>query len=191
VLASLLLMPGCGVACYGLQSEHHEWDAALRILGADDAVVWSAVQTFAAMRPTCEATPGIGPPPVTSRRTRRGLDPVDSSAPATSSDHDHLGTHNMAPTATAVCVVRGQCYEALENLDRAVEWYRHALALDPTCYEVFVHSALHRAACITCLATLKRKKYAAYFVPYPPISVFFFCCLCLFCVDVGIRLWND
>ncbi len=47
---------------------------------------------------------------------------------------------------SAMCLLRGRVYEALENRGRAIRWYKAALHMDPFCYEafrvshVFIHS---------------------------------------------------
>jgi len=42
----------------------------------------------------------------------------------------------------AMCLLRGQVYEAQENRLRAVRWYKAALRIDPFCYEAFKASLL-------------------------------------------------
>ena len=42
----------------------------------------------------------------------------------------------------AICLLRGQVYEAQENRIRAVRWYMAALRIDPFCYEAFKASHL-------------------------------------------------
>ncbi len=37
---------------------------------------------------------------------------------------------------SAVCVLRGRVFDALENFPRAVKWYKAALKMDPYNYEV-------------------------------------------------------
>ena len=37
----------------------------------------------------------------------------------------------------AMCLLRGQVYEAQENRARAVRWYKTALGIDPFCVEAF------------------------------------------------------
>jgi tetratricopeptide (TPR) repeat protein len=39
---------------------------------------------------------------------------------------------------SAVCLLRGRVYDALENRGRAVHWYKAALQSDPFCYEAYV-----------------------------------------------------
>ncbi|CAL8472035.1 g11577 [Coccomyxa elongata] len=38
---------------------------------------------------------------------------------------------------SAMCLLRGRVYEALENRGRAIRWYKAALHMDPFCYEAF------------------------------------------------------
>ncbi|KAK9905515.1 hypothetical protein WJX75_001308 [Coccomyxa subellipsoidea] len=38
---------------------------------------------------------------------------------------------------SAMCLLRGRVYEALENRARAIRWYKAALHVDPFCYEAF------------------------------------------------------
>lgn len=54
---------------------------------------------------------------------------------------------------SALSLLRGKVYDALENHGRAVKWYQAALKADPFCYEAFQVSSLTR----------KRIDYAAFF----------------------------
>lgn len=38
---------------------------------------------------------------------------------------------------SAICLLRGRVFEALENAPRAIKWYQTALKHDPFCYEAF------------------------------------------------------
>ena len=42
----------------------------------------------------------------------------------------------------AMCLLRGQVFEAQENRIQAVRWYKAALRIDPFCYEAFKASPL-------------------------------------------------
>ena len=61
---------------------------------------------------------------------------------------------------SAVCLLRGRVYDALDNLPRAARWYRHALLIDPFNYEARARdgegrgrgAAAPRAAPLACVA---------------------------------------
>jgi anaphase-promoting complex subunit 6 len=44
---------------------------------------------------------------------------------------------------SAVCLLRGRVYDALDNRSRAVNWYKAALQSDPFCYEAYVALVEH------------------------------------------------
>ena len=49
---------------------------------------------------------------------------------------------------SALSLLRGKVYDALENHGRAVKWYQAALKADPFCYEAFqVISSIRSIAC--------------------------------------------
>lgn len=40
-------------------------------------------------------------------------------------------------TYSAVCLIRGRAYEALDNRAQAIQWYKAAVIADPFCEEAF------------------------------------------------------
>lgn len=53
---------------------------------------------------------------------------------------------------SALSLLRGKVYDALENHGRAVKWYQAALKADPFCYEAFQVSSLVQEEHWPCVA---------------------------------------
>lgn len=51
---------------------------------------------------------------------------------------------------SALSLLRGKVYDALENHGRAVKWYQAALKADPFCYEAFQVSSITQKECRLC-----------------------------------------
>ena len=64
--------------------------------------------------------------------------------------HDPDASGKQISYYSALSLLRGKVYDALENHGRAVKWYQAALKADPFCYEAFqvissVHSSVFSA----------------------------------------------
>eukprot|EP00210_Caulerpa_lentillifera_P004795 g4577.t1 len=56
---------------------------------------------------------------------------------ADSVDEEPLNLSEQSDWRAAIFMLRGRTWEALENLENAVLWYKRALTADPYCYEAF------------------------------------------------------
>ena len=63
--------------------------------------------------------------------------------------HERDASGKQISYYSALSLLRGKVYDALENHGRAVKWYQAALKADPFCYEAFQVSlpGSERATC--------------------------------------------
>ena len=78
--------------------------------------------------------------------------PIESSllqAIEVQDHHERDASGKQISYYSALSLLRGKVYDALENHGRAVKWYQAALKADPFCYEAFQVSlsGSERAAC--------------------------------------------